>query len=154
MKRKNPVDRFYGKWIIDKQTGCWNWTGNKVNGYGRLSRNHEPTNLILAHRLSYLLFYGPITEDMDVCHKCDNPGCVNPEHLFLGTAKTNISDSIKKKRFQKGERNGLSLLTNVQAEQIRDFVLANGMSNKFVAEVYQVNRSCVSRIKTGKIYVQ
>lgn len=98
------IDRFTEKYVIDEKTGCWNWTAAKNNaGYGMIHPGGPKKNNVLAHRVSWRLFKGaiPIHESyhgMCVLHKCDNPGCVNPDHLFLGTNKDNVADCISKGR--------------------------------------------------------
>lgn len=75
---------------------CWEWIGSKdVYGYGRIYR---APRTIKAHRLSYQLFKGPLDHRLFILHSCDNPGCVNPEHLRLGTQKDNVTDMIKRGR--------------------------------------------------------
>lgn len=84
---------------IDLKTRCWNWTGYKTElGYGRLRLNNKKT---LAHRASYEIFVGKIPDKKLVCHKCDNPSCLNPDHLFLGTNNDNVQDRVKKGRTSK-----------------------------------------------------
>ena len=78
------------------RTKCWIWTAHKYpKGYGQFGFNGKVT---AAHRVSWILHYGPIPEGLLVCHRCDNPSCVNPEHLFLGTAKDNAEDMGRKGR--------------------------------------------------------
>lgn len=75
---------------------CWNWTRYRNEwGYGRLRVNGEKQ---LAHRVSFQLFRGPIPAGMLVCHTCDNPACINPSHLFLGTNQDNVTDCMAKGR--------------------------------------------------------
>lgn len=93
-----PVDvRFNDKYIIDEVTDCWEWQAAKNNiGYGMF--RWEQGIMRTAHRVSYELFNGPIPYNMCVCHKCDNPSCVNPDHLWLGTIQDNHDDMIQKGR--------------------------------------------------------
>jgi transposase-like protein len=90
--RKIVFDTYYEK----KDTGCWIWTRAKCKkGYGRFGLMYK---LILAHRFSFLVYKHDPKNQM-VCHTCDNPSCVNPEHLFLGGAVDNVRDMINKKRY-------------------------------------------------------
>ena len=87
-------DRFWQK--VEKNEGCWIWTGSKSKlGYGYFQINNKTK---YAHRVSKELRHGSIAEGLVVCHKCDNPSCVNPDHLFIGTMKDNMLDKMKKGR--------------------------------------------------------
>lgn len=88
---------------VDKlESGCWNWKGYLCkHGYGKVTRKVPGTRKNTthrAHREAWKIVNGEIPEGMFICHKCDNPRCCNPEHLFLGTAKDNNADMIKKDR--------------------------------------------------------
>jgi hypothetical protein len=88
------VDRFWNK--VDKSDDCWLWTASKLKqGYGRFNFNGK---LILAHRMSWILTNGEIPNEMCALHSCDNPSCVNPSHLRLGTKKDNSQDKIQRGR--------------------------------------------------------
>jgi hypothetical protein len=93
---ENQKERFWR--LVDKSSpnGCWTWKGWKnAKGYGRFQIE---LNSVIAHRVSFFLDTGTLNENLLVCHSCDNPSCVNPAHLFLGTAKDNAYDCIAKGR--------------------------------------------------------
>lgn len=79
----------------EEDNGCWEWTGSRINGYGHLCISKEN---VYSHRVSYMLHSGKDPDGMLVLHHCDNPSCVNPDHLFLGTYRDNTQDMIRKGR--------------------------------------------------------
>ena len=99
---KDPVVRFWS--CVDRTGECWVWTAYlDPRGYGRFMRTWR--SVVQAHRYSWELAHGPIGDPaLFVCHRCDNPKCVRPEHLFLGTAKDNTADMIAKGRHSHGPR--------------------------------------------------
>lgn len=112
--------RFLTKIAFDPDTGCWLWTGATCQqGYGFIKRKDGVQ--LRAHRVAYELAYGHIPAGLQVCHRCDNPRCVRPGHLFLGTARDNAADMVAKGRAARnaGERNGAARLTRLQVAQIR-----------------------------------
>ena len=136
--------------IPNNKDECMEWTGAKHTfGYG-IFRKH-----ILAHRFSYQHFIGGIGNGMSVLHKCDNPACVNPDHLFLGNQKDNIQDMMNKKigKFpgSPGERHHKHKLTRKNIEEIKD-KLNLGVKQKEIAKIYSIDSSQISRINTGKTW--
>lgn len=143
------LDRFYYKWYIDKND-CWNWLGAlNCDGYGVINKRKRET--MRVHRLSWMLFNGPIPDGLCVCHKCDNPSCVNPKHLFLGTPADNMKDKHRKGRSanQIGEENNNAKLTRHQVEFIKDLV-SEGLSKTFVAKMFGVRTAAISKIIKGQ----
>lgn len=140
-----PEDRFFSRFKI-MENGCWQWQSNAdKDGYGMLSIGNQN---IRAHRFSYEHHIGQIPKGLLVCHKCDNTGCVNPEHLFIGTAKDNAQDALKKGRHYICEKNGRSKLTIQDAEVIRKSTL----SGPRLGEIYGVTRATINRIKRGEAW--
>lgn len=95
-------------WAKVSQTdGCWLWKGHKAaNGYGVLTRRAKRRKSILAHRFAYEIMFGEIPKGKLVCHHCDIPACVRPDHLFLGTPRQNTLDAKRKGRLASGVRHG------------------------------------------------
>lgn len=133
--------------IIIDSNGCWNWTkGKHPYGYGKYiyTQNGKKFHMS-AHRLSWLVFKGEIPNGMRICHNCpngDNPSCCNPDHLFLGTAKDNTHDMIKKKGFPdfRGEKNSQAILTEKQVVKMRELnnlgIKVSDIARKFNLKYY------------------
>src|SRR5215831_7021758 len=100
------IERFWSH--VSKADGCWEWTAYRdPAGYGRLGAGSKKAGVILAHRFSWIIHFGPIPEGIHVCHHCDNPPCVRPEHLFLGSNADNHADMRAKGRSNYGDRNAM-----------------------------------------------
>ena len=144
---KEPAfDRFMRYALPEPNSGCWLWTSSTYHGgYGRLFADGKVQK---AHRLSWQFFQGEIPKGKFVCHKCDNPPCVNPEHLFLGEAADNNHDMMRKGRavFLKGSRHGGSKLTEADVIKIR----ADTRIDKLIAPEYGVHRGTINYIKRRK----
>lgn len=136
------IDRFWAK--VQKTETCGLWTGPPdKDGYGVLHRG--PTK-IKAHRLSYELHYGPFSPSLNVCHHCDNPPCVNPAHLFLGTDATNKADQIAKGRMQRGSNRASAKLTETDVLIVRERYAAGTVLGRELAAEYGVAKPTIYNI--------
>lgn len=138
------IDYLKSRIVIDKKTGCWNWQGSKGRqGYG-VKRIGD--RLIKTHRLFYELLVGKIKKNKKVCHKCDNPSCCNPEHLFIGTQRKNMQDMMKKNRsnFHRGENNKLSIFKNEEVIEIRK--LYPSITQAELARRYKCSEGAIASI--------
>lgn len=149
------VERFWSKVI--KTEGCWGWLRSKNKaGYGKLGRGSRGDGWIFAHKVSWILHYGPIPAGKCVLHKCDNPECTRPDHLFLGTQLDNIKDMNRKGRHKSnseaisGEKCYRAKLTPEQVIEIR----SRTETRKELAKQFGVGRHIIDCIKAGKTWKQ
>jgi hypothetical protein len=156
--RKNSheplVVRFW--MFVDKKEAddCWNWTGNiQSNGYGRFSVGSKEDGSDGAHRVSWRLANNQdIPKGMHIMHKCDNPSCVNPNHLTIGTAKQNTQDMIRKGRKKTiaplGTENGKSLL---DAEKVL-LIRSSNLNHAALGRQLGVSPNCVRGVRIGRTW--
>ena len=145
------IKRFETK--FEKSDGCWEWKAYiNCDGYGQYGNGGRMHG---AHRISYRIYNGEIPHGMYVCHHCDNPRCVNPEHLFLGTQADNMHDcSVKGRKSPSGsvgERHGMSKLSASQVIEIRERN-SNGERGSELADEYGMSRSAISLIVNRHIW--
>lgn len=139
------MNRFWEK--VKKTKSCWNWNASRhIFGYGFFSLKGK---LMGAHRASWIIHNGKIPAGKCVLHKCDNPSCIRPDHLFLGTLADNVRDMDKKKRrgFHVGEKRPHKL-TEKKIKRIK--ILSRKYSQYRLSAKFKVNQSTISRILNGK----
>jgi hypothetical protein len=153
IQRERALRLFDQKTISEPNSGCKIWLGaTTAYGYGAITDEITPgcfTNRP-AHRVAYETFVGAIPDGLCICHRCDNPPCCNPDHLFLGTRGENNTDRRRKNRDpdRRGEKNPRAKLTPEQVIAIRN---APG-SGASIARQYGVAQQLVSRIKAGGVW--
>lgn len=160
------ADRFWANVRIAGPDECWEWGRGRIpKGYGMFYIGGKPYARRSSHRMAWELTHGEIPEGMFVCHRCDNPPCCNPAHLFLGTPQENVLDRLSKgrcnyatgarhgtatrpERVARGERSGGAKLKDWQIPYIRT-LLAAGVFQIHVALAYGVTDPTISNIATG-----
>jgi hypothetical protein len=117
--KKHIKNKIIENIVIDETTGCWNWLKTKPDKDG-----YRYINGIAAHRLSYEIFKEKIPPGMMICHNCDNPSCINPDHLYCGTSQTNMDDMKKRGRSLTGDKNPSKRI------EVREKISKNNAMNK------------------------
>lgn len=157
--REFALDHLYSNSIVDETTGCREWQGSRnKDGYGQLSNNaiHEAFGIKGTHRLMYHLITNHVYAGRheQILHACDNPVCLEPRHLSLGSARDNLMDCIAKGRRShvRGEKINTAKITLEQARMIKA-LLEHKISGVKIAELFGINHNIVSRIKLGQSWV-
>lgn len=143
------IERFWSKVQHGADCECWLWRAALLHGYGYTSYRYKT---LRAHRVAYVLSYGiDLQEDQCVCHSCDNPACVNPNHLWVGTHADNVRDKVQKgrQRALSGEQNPNTRLSDHDIRQIRQ-LYEEGISQKELAALFEISQPYVSRLVNGK----
>lgn len=141
-------DRFWNKVAKGDPAACWEWQGcRNAKGYGHISKPSS-NSVLKAHRLSWELHHGVIPAGLVVRHQCDNPSCVNPAHLELGTPAQNSADMVDRGRCpdRRGSKNPNAKLT---AEQV-ELILTSKESVRVLAQSLPVGKSTVSKVRRGE----
>lgn len=152
-KPKPMEDRFWEK--VRKTRRCWLWTGTKNNmGYGTFMRVSPKKEL--AHRVAWYIAHGELPGAARVLHTCDNPACVRPDHLFLGTMRDNSQDMLAKGRNKyvahPGEANGQAKLTEGQVREMREKYAAGGVTQAQLAKEYEISQALAHFVVTRKAW--
>jgi len=144
--------RFFQRFKKGQNDECWPWTGCRdARGYGKISIGTKGKNrkLWLAHRVAYIIHFGSLPEDREVCHKCDNPPCVNPNHFFLGTHQDNFDDAANKNRLRFGSSHHNTKLIASDVIEIQKRYTSGGVTQAELASEYGISQPHCSKIISG-----
>lgn len=140
--------KLMGSIIKRKNSGCWEWYKCLGNAAYPQTTEYETGLKLATHRLSYKIFIGEVPSEKFVCHKCDNGLCINPDHLFLGTAQENMQDAKNKKRLIKG---GRKKLTEEEVKGIKNYI-KQGIKADHIAKIFNISIATVHDIKYRKTW--
>jgi hypothetical protein len=145
------AERFWQK--VDKRgpDDCWTWTASTSYGYGKLGIGGKRGGWKQAHIVSWELHNGPVPKGLFVCHSCDNPPCVNPQHLFVGTALDNNMDKAQKGRASRGEQRWNARLTPRGVQKIRS-LHRRGIDKTAIAQSMGLGRTTVHAVLEGRTW--
>jgi len=148
--KKNKKEDFWKYVNIGSKTECWDWVSScDKDGYGDWRDSPIERK---AHRMAYTLMNNGNIASLCVLHKCDNPKCCNPNHLFLGTHQDNVRDKCEKNRQCVGENNGNHKLTKIEVLEIRRLYLTGLYSHTIIGKKFNVARQTVGKIIHNKIW--
>jgi hypothetical protein len=148
-KNIKPLEQRLRERLCVTENGCWEWAGFRNaarGGYGQIGDGNG--KVVMTHRAAWMVWRGPIPPGLCVLHRCDNPPCCNPAHLFLGTKADNNADMAAKGRVQRGERASHAKLTEAQVLAIRD----DPRSQVVIAAEHGIDPAQISRIKSGRAW--
>ena len=146
---KADIDRFWSKVDVRSSGECWAWVaGKRVGQYGVFAVKRKSW---LSHRLSYLIEHGELPENLDVCHACDNPSCVNPSHLWLGTHHENMADKVHKGRCnaRKGSAHPAARIDEALVRTARALWAEGNITQREIARRLSVSASLINRAVRG-----
>ncbi len=149
-RKQTSQEEFLSKVYPEPNTGCWLWSGayHYIGGHGSINaKNHN--GFAWAHRFSYFIHKGDFDRTKLICHTCDNPACVNPDHLYIGTTKTNSDDKVSRNRQMRGEKYPLSKLKESDIISIRS-LNNSGIQQKDICKEFGLSSAMVSLIVNRK----
>ena len=149
--RDEIIDKIAASVVINRITSCWEWQKYRHFGYGKININGR---VVRASRLSYSVFCGEIPDGLHVLHRCDNPACVNPTHLYAGTGADNARDRVERGRGhdQRGACGPLSKITNQQSREIRSLAASGAASHRSIAKMFGVSHTAIDYIVNGRTF--
>jgi len=141
----SAFERFW-LFVEKRKSGCWEWDGyieKSSVGYARFKFKGRRLG---AHHWSYEFAYGPVPKGFWVLHHCDNPKCVRPSHLYVGTRDDNAKDAVRRNRTARGERHGMAKLTRDNVQEIRKLYRTGRYTQRKLAEMFGVTQCPITRV--------